>query len=359
MTDPYFRRQTLDDVMRSVIEEIQSNGEWINPSQGGCRELTGVLLEVTDPRARLSRTETRGKPFSCLGELCWYLAGTNALEFISYYVPYSEYADGDVVFGGYGPRLFDWKGLDQIANVIALLRRKPSSRQAVIQLFDALDIAEEHRSIPCTCALQFMIRSDRLHTVTYMRSNDAFLGLPHDIFSFTMLQEIMARSLSVELGTYKHAVGSLHLYDRDMDAAQRFLDEGWQSTENPMPPMPLGDPWLAIQSLLKAEAAIRVGNLLDAAVPAGLDPYWADLIRLLQVFRCRKDNDADGIKDLRHKMSSSIYRPFIDKKLSECHKRLVLHQDEPDGCSLKKASSGKESSLEENQRCRRKSTLSN
>ncbi len=83
MTDPYFCGLTLDDLMRSVVEEIQSNGERINPSKGECKELTGVLLELTDPRARLSRTETRGKPFSCLGELCWYLARTNELEFIS------------------------------------------------------------------------------------------------------------------------------------------------------------------------------------------------------------------------------------------------------------------------------------
>src|SRR5262245_55123087 len=201
MAGPYFRALTLDDMMRSVFMELLSSGDRIHPTKGPATELAGVLLEITSPRARLSRTETRGKPFSCLGELCWYLAGTNALEFISYYVPYSEYADGDVVFGGYGPRLFDWKGLDQIANVIALLRKKTYSRQAVIQLFDARDIVQEHRSIPCTCALQFMIRRGRLHAVTYMRSNDAFLGLPHDIFAFTMLQEILARSLSVELGT--------------------------------------------------------------------------------------------------------------------------------------------------------------
>src|ERR1044072_2697877 len=108
MADSYFFGQTLDDVMRSVVEEIQSNGERINPSKGECTELRGVLIELTDPRARLSRTETRGKPFSCVGELCWYLARTNELEFVSYYLPYSEYADGNLVLGGYGPRLFNW-----------------------------------------------------------------------------------------------------------------------------------------------------------------------------------------------------------------------------------------------------------
>src|SRR5436190_960927 len=96
MDGSFFRAQTLDDVMRSVVEAILESGEHVRPSQGPCKELTGVLLEISDPRSRLSRTETRGKTFSCLGELCWYLAKTNELDFISYYIPYDEYADGDV-----------------------------------------------------------------------------------------------------------------------------------------------------------------------------------------------------------------------------------------------------------------------
>src|SRR5450759_4353018 len=119
-------------------------------------------------------------------------------------------------------------GIRQIDNVINLLKKKSESRQAVIQLFDASDIVEVHKDIPCTCTLQFLIRQRRLNMITNMRSNDAFLGLPHDIFAFTMLQEIIARTLGVEMGTYKHAVGSLHLYDKNRNSAQQFLDEGWQ-----------------------------------------------------------------------------------------------------------------------------------
>lgn len=316
MGGPYLPGKTLDDVMRSVIEEILSHGAQIHPTKGAAKELTGVLLEITDPRGRLSRTETRGKPYSCLGELCWYLAKTNDLAFISYYIPlYKQFADGDEIYGGYGPRLFSWRGMNQLANVTDILRRKPDSRQAVIQLFDAGDIVDEHKDIPCTCTLQFMIRRDKLHMFTNMRSNDAMWGLPHDVFSFTMLQEIIARSLSVELGTYKHAVGSLHLYDRSIGNARQFLNEGWQSTETLMPAMPTGDPWPAIASLLEAEAEIRTGGGFDASRLDDLNPYWADLIRLLQVFRSSKDKDSDKVLELRGKMSSNVYRPFIDTRL--------------------------------------------
>ena len=277
-----------------------------------------MLLELTNPRARLSRTETRGKPFSCLGELCWYLAGNKSLDFISYYIPmYREFADGNEIFGGYGPRLFSWKGLNQWENITKLLRQKPSTRQAVIQLFDSTDISEEHKDIPCTCTLQFLFRNERLHLITYMRSNDVFRGFTHDFFTFTMLQEIMARSLSVELGTYKHHVGSLHLYERDLDAARRFLGEGWQSTNMPMPPMPIGDPWPSIQLLLDAEANLRAGKPLENGCLNELDPYWVDLIHLLQIFRFTKDQEIGAAEKLIGDMSSSVYNTFIHKRIAE------------------------------------------
>lgn len=44
MANPYICGQTLDDVMRSVIEEVQAHGKQIGPTKGAAVELTGVLL---------------------------------------------------------------------------------------------------------------------------------------------------------------------------------------------------------------------------------------------------------------------------------------------------------------------------
>ncbi len=322
--------RTLDDLLRYVLEAITSVGEPIQPDKGPAREISGVLLELENPRARLSRTETRGKLFSGLGELCWYLAKTNQLEFIRYYIPeYIKSADGDVIFGGYGPRFFQWHGQNQVHNIIHRLKVHSVSRKAVIQLFDAADLEGKHKDIPCTCTLQFLIRRGQLNLITYMRSNDWFLGLPHDFFAFTMLQEIVASALSVELGTYKHVVGSLHLYDRDEASAQSFLGEAWQSTLSPMPSMPREDPWNAIGELLKAESTIRRSAPFNNEALDQVDPYWADLIRLLLVFREKRNREqysdsqlalqsaAQRIAVIRDSMSSPIYNPFITKLLEE------------------------------------------
>ena len=323
MPTPYIKGESIDDVMRLAVEQIIAHGRQVVASKGPTKELDGVLLELVNPRARLSRTETRGKPFSCLGELCWYLAGTEDVHFIAYYIAdYKGSADGDLVYGAYGPRMFWWKGVNQFASVASILGRKPSSRQAVIQIFDAVDLVDLHSHIPCTCSLQFMIRGGALNMFTTMRSNDAYLGLAHDIFAFTMLQEIMARTLGVELGTYKHAVGSLHLYDWDHDAAIEFIGEGWQSTI-PMPPMPPGDPWPSIKVLLASEEPLRTQGEFPGSSMDALDSYWADLIHLLEAYSKRKD--AAGLIAVRERISSPAYTTFIDQRLANLDSHGTTH----------------------------------
>ncbi len=196
------------------------------------------------------------------------------------------------------------------------MKRKPDSRQAVIQLFGADDIVGAHSDVPCTSTLQFLVRRNQLHMIANMRSNDALIGMPHDIFCFTMLQEIMARTISVDLGSYKHVVGSLHLYQNSIGNARRYLGEGWQTTTLFMEPMPAKDPWPAIDSFLKAEYAIRTDLQLDSKLwLEEYGAYWGDLVRLLLVFKAWKDRDAELIRYLRDKMSSPVYYPFIENRI--------------------------------------------
>jgi thymidylate synthase len=312
----YLTAKTFDDLLRKVIKAIIKHGARMSATRGDARELFGVLLEVERPRSRLSRTERKGTLFSALGELLWYLAGTNALDFISYYAPRygRDSEDGKTIRGAYGPRLFDWRKNNQIAQVIELLRDKPTSRRAVIAIFEAGDIATHFRETPCTCTLQIVVRDGRLHMLANMRSNDVFVGLPHDVFAFTMLQEILARTLGLKLGTYRHAVGSLHLYDDRMDEARTFLREGWQERVS-MPPMPKSDPWPAIEALRRIEPQVRSGEGLNAD-DLDLEPYWKDLVRLLQVYSCFRRGKKDEISVIRQHMISKVYDPYIEKKLN-------------------------------------------
>jgi thymidylate synthase len=99
--------KTLDDLLHKVFVMLLKSKNHIRPTRGPATESRAVLIELTNPRARLSRSETKGRLFSCLGELLWYLAKTNSVQFISYYLSRykDESDDGRTVYGGYGPRL--------------------------------------------------------------------------------------------------------------------------------------------------------------------------------------------------------------------------------------------------------------
>ena len=325
----YIPAATLDDLMRRVLGKLVKSNVRNQAARGGTRELRSVLLKLSNPRARLSHTEKKGKIFSALGELLWYLAKSNDLEFISYYLDQyrKESEDGATVYGAYGPRLFNKRGNDQVKNVLVLLGRHSSTRRAVIQLFDAEDIAAPHKEIPCTCTLQFMVRDGRLELAACMRSNDAFKGLPHDVFSFTMIQEIVARTLGHQLGVYTHFVGSLHLYDSDLRTARQYLDEGRQPTQLvAMPTMPPGDPRPSVEALLAAEAAIREGRSLDDSVEQ-LAPYWRDLVHLLEIYGLWKRKEGAKIPKIRRAMADPVYKEYITRR--EPPKRSVPRSGQP------------------------------
>jgi thymidylate synthase len=145
-----------------------------------------------------------------------------------------------------------------------------------------------------------------------MRSNDAFVGLPSDLFAFTMIQEVVARSIGAEVGRYKHCVGSLHLYDKDRSKAEDYLEERWQSNIA-MPPMPLGDPWPDVHEVLAAEERIRNGSL--RAVPKSISsPYWADIVNLLRIFERSFKGDNKAVGRFRRRMSTDVFDVYIDKR---------------------------------------------
>ncbi|MGH7131037.1 MAG: thymidylate synthase [Phycisphaerales bacterium] len=313
----YIVDDTLDDLLRRVLVRIFARGERIVASRGTNLELCGVLLQLRNPRARLSRSADRGRIFSGLGELLWYLSKSDRLDFIKYYIAkYEEESDdGVTLYGAYGPRLFLKGGWNQFDAVRTLLTSKPTTRRAVIQLFDSSDLKPPaKKEIPCTCTLQFLVRQGQLDLVATMRSNDAYIGLPHDVFTFTMLQELMARTLGHEIGVYRHFIASLHIYDRDWQKARAYVRQGWQPVAGAaMPPMPLGDPWPAVSRLLAAEESIRA-NTFDWAADLGESDYWADLIRLLGVLSAFKRREKSQMQDLRKAMKSKVYDMYIARR---------------------------------------------
>lgn len=308
----FIKGDTVDDLLKKVFKEILDNGTGAEPTKGKTKELSGVLLKLTNPLGRLSRTEGKGTIFSCLGELLWYLSGSNQLDQIRYYIQdYHKYSDdGETVFGAYGPKLFGADG--QIPAVIEALQERYSTRKAVVQLFSSSDIKAPHKDIPCTCTLQFLVREGKLSLYTSMRSNDAFKGLSHDIFAFTMLQELAARKLGLPMGEYGHYVTSLHLYMDDLEKVKLFQNEGWQEKVY-MTSMPEGDQTSNVLRLLKHERELRLLNKIVSDRHS--DDYWKDLSILLEIFNLVKSKSFAELTSIDQSIMNVELRSLAVRKI--------------------------------------------
>lgn len=205
-----------DCLMAALIEQAE---DWFTvDSRDGkvCGEILNAHVEITDPTYGIITSPGRGLAMRyAVGELLWYLSGSNRTKDIALYAKrWNELSDdGKTANSAYGHRIFERFGFDQYEYIKMLLRQDPNSRQAVIHIKDAN--MQETKDMPCTIALQYLIRNNRLHATTFMRSNDIWFGFPYDVFSFTALQIKLAFELGVDIGTYTHIAGSLHLYQRD------------------------------------------------------------------------------------------------------------------------------------------------
>ncbi|MCT4135559.1 thymidylate synthase [Elizabethkingia anophelis] len=318
----FIDKRSLDDIIRELLLEIRKRGTDQENSKGPNKEILGVYIRLTNPLNRISTSFAKNIFVSPIGEFLWYMSGSNSLSFIQYYIQkYSEFSnDQETLNGAYGARLFNKKDPfhDQINNVIKLLRKKENTRQAVIQIFDKNDLLiKKNKDIPCTCTLQFFIRENKLILFVTMRSNDVFVGLPHDIFCFTMLQEVIAKELNVELGDYNHFISSCHYYVEDDKFVTQYLKEGLQTSKTQMKAMPDNTSLSTIETILNYEKKIRNSEELDFK-SLDVEPYWKDLLYMLYIYSLKKTNKLkvfkEKIKDILPLMDNENYKKYLKEK---------------------------------------------
>lgn len=194
-----------------------------------CKELINYSFTLDNPRNRIISFKDRlTNPFYLVGELLWYLSGSNRLDFIAYYSKFWNRCsdDGETLNSAYGFRLFSSKhpaiNFNQVDHIVTLLKNDSYTRQAVLHFKTPSNISTNDEV--CTLSMQFLLRDNKLHANTVMRSNDINFGMTYDVYFFTFLQELIAVKLDVELGSYTHFVGSLHLYEKDYELGVKCIN---------------------------------------------------------------------------------------------------------------------------------------
>ncbi|HWM47217.1 MAG TPA: thymidylate synthase [Xanthobacteraceae bacterium] len=167
---------------------------------------------------------------SIIYELLWFLAGDTNIKYLNDHGVsiWNEWADERGELGPvYGRQWRSWpapdgKAIDQIANVVAAIRRNPDSRRLIVTAWNPADV-DKMALPPCHCLFQFYVAEGRLSCQLYQRSADIFLGVPFNIASYALLTMMVARVTGLTPGEFVHTFGDAHLYLNHIEQAELQL----------------------------------------------------------------------------------------------------------------------------------------
>lgn len=286
--------RNTDDAFRSLLQTIVQDGQEVTVRDKGTKEICAQLIELDETTERCLFVAGRNNNvFAAIAESMWVLAGRNDLEYLSPYLKRAhEFSDdgGKTWRAGYGPRLRDWNGIDQLQKVIELLQTDPTSRRAVITLYDPDRDFTASNDIPCNNWLHFIARDGKLHLHVAARSTDIWWGFSGiNAFEWTLLLEMMAYWIGLAPGRLVFFTSSLHLYERHYPQADVVLN----SLPNRSAPYPakraaFGTPWERFDATLadwmKLERDIRQGGDLDNFDVQLDDPLLLQYIQMIDLY---------------------------------------------------------------------------
>ena len=167
---------------------------------------------------------------SIVHELLWFLAGDTNIKYLNQHGVriWDEWADQNGDLGPvYGRQWRSWPApdggaIDQIANVVAAIRRNPDSRRLIVTAWNPAEV-DAMALPPCHCLFQFYVARGRLSCQLYQRSADVFLGVPFNIASYALLTMMVAQVTGLAAGEFIHTFGDAHLYLNHLEQARLQL----------------------------------------------------------------------------------------------------------------------------------------
>ena len=167
---------------------------------------------------------------SILYELLWFLRGDTNVRWLQErgVTIWDEWADEKGELGPvYGYQWRHWRtpgggDIDQIANVVESLRRKPDSRRHIVSAWNPGDV-DRMALPPCHLLFQFYVAGGKLSCQMYQRSADLFLGVPFNIASYAALTLMVAQVTNLKPGDFVLTLGDAHIYLNHLDQVREQL----------------------------------------------------------------------------------------------------------------------------------------
>ncbi|MCW5876009.1 MAG: thymidylate synthase [Anaerolineales bacterium] len=219
--------QTYLDLMREVLEDGVEKGDRTGT---GTRSVFGRQLRF-DLQAGFPLLTTKKLHFKSIAyELLWFLRGESNIAYLKENGVriWDEWADADGELGPvYGVQWRSWPAadggaVDQIAEVVAQIRRNPNSRRLMVSAWNVGQL-EQMALPPCHLLFQFYVAEGKLSCQMYQRSADIFLGLPFNIASYALLTLMMAQVCDLGPGELIISLGDCHLYSNHFEQAGEQL----------------------------------------------------------------------------------------------------------------------------------------
>jgi thymidylate synthase len=161
---------------------------------------------------------------SIILELLWFLKGSTDNNWLKErgVSIWNEWAAPDGDLGPiYGYQWRSWptpngEHIDQIAEVIEVLKKNPDSRRMIVSAWNVADIPRMALA-PCHAFFQFYVADGKLSCQLYQRSADIFLGVPFNIASYALLTHMMAQQCNLDVGDFVWTGGDCHLYSNHLE----------------------------------------------------------------------------------------------------------------------------------------------
>lgn len=246
-------------------------------------ELLNYSFTITNPYNCLFYSKDRiiSLPYA-VGLLIWSLAGSDNAEWLSYYHPNVNiiFEDASHLSGAFGRRMFNYLGIiNQVDKMVEKLKSLPTTRRATITITVPEDHIVDNKEFPCALGTQYFIRENKLHSITYMRAQSAMVVMPYDAFLFMNLQIAIASKLNIEVGSYTHNAGTIHIYKDEVKKTEKILTNKFHNVDLFQVPHDLNN-FSSFQELISIEKRIR--NTEKHNIPFFEEPnYFSDIKNIL------------------------------------------------------------------------------
>lgn len=167
---------------------------------------------------------------SIIHELLWFLSGDSNIRYLqdNGVSIWNEWADENGELGPvYGVQWRSWptpdgRKVDQISEIIRMLRETPDSRRILVNAWNVAEI-ENMALPPCHCLFQFYVADGKVSCQLYQRSADIFLGVPFNIASYALLTHMVAQQADLAVGDFVWTGGDCHLYSNHLEQTDEQL----------------------------------------------------------------------------------------------------------------------------------------